>query len=131
MRESEVDYAVKAIEARPENESSWRYLQGLYHEDFVSWVNDTRVSSLCLKILGTEHSHIFALRMLLDLILHGFQPNQEFKDAVNALSASDLDSKLMETGSDLAKTVCSVLEHKDPIRANYWSWRKSKLPQAG
>lgn len=123
MRESEVKYTVKAIIARPENESSWRYLRGLYRDDNKSWVNDPQVSLVCLKVLSTKTNHVFALSTLLDLISHGFQPSQEFRDVVNALSTPESDS-------NLGKTVCAVLEHEDPIRADYWRWRKSKLPQA-
>ncbi|XP_021653695.2 protein farnesyltransferase/geranylgeranyltransferase type-1 subunit alpha [Hevea brasiliensis] len=124
MRESEVKYTVEAILANPENESSWRYLRGLYKGDTQSLLNDLQVSSVCLKVLNGKTNHVFALSMLLDLLCHGFQANQEFRDAVNALRTSNADPP--ET--DLAKAVCSVLEHVDPLRVNYWSFRKSKLP---
>ncbi|KAF2300203.1 hypothetical protein GH714_010672 [Hevea brasiliensis] len=124
MRESEVKYTVEAILANPENESSWRYLRGLYKGDTQSLSNDLQVSSVCLKVLNGKTNHVFALSMLLDLLCHGFQANQEFRDAVNALRTSNADPP--ET--DLAKAVCSVLEHFDPLRVNYWSFRKSKLP---
>lgn len=129
MRESEVNYTVRAIIARPENESSWRYLRGLYKDDNVSWVHDSQVSLACLKVLSTKTSHIFALSTLLDLISHGFQPSREFIDVLNALGVQDSDYDLAETNdSDLAKTICTMLECEDPIRANYWRWHKSKLP---
>lgn len=140
MRDSEVSYAVKAIAARPENESSWKYLQGLFpDDDLASLGNDTRVSSACLNVLGTEHNRVFALKMLLDLILHGFRAGQEFRDAVNAMTcpaesdsgSAESDSGSAETDSDLAKKLCDVLENEDPMRARYWSWRKSKVPEAG
>lgn len=126
MRASEVNYTVKAIVAYPENESSWRYLRGLYKEENHMWVKDPQVSSVCLKVLSAKNNFVFALSTLLDLICHGFQPSQEFRDAVDALGSPDSD----EQGSDLATTVCSVLERVDPIRVNYWRWRKSKLFQA-
>ncbi|XP_060671935.1 protein farnesyltransferase/geranylgeranyltransferase type-1 subunit alpha isoform X2 [Ziziphus jujuba] len=126
MRTSEVSYTVKAVIAYPENESSWRYLRGLYKDDNHSWVNDAQVSSACLKVLSAKNNYVFALSTLLDLICHGFQPNQEFRDIVDALGTPDSDRQ----GSDLAKSICSVLERVDPIRANYWRWRRSKLSQA-
>ncbi|KAL2921007.1 Protein farnesyltransferase/geranylgeranyltransferase type-1 subunit alpha [Bienertia sinuspersici] len=124
MRDSEVDYTIKAIIAHPENESPWRYLRGLYQKDTKAWVNDPRVSSLCLKILTTEKRCVFALSCLLDLICHGFEPSPEFKEAVNALKSSDTET----SSSYLGETVCLVLEAMDPMRANYWSWRKKHLP---
>lgn len=122
MRESEVCYTHNAIVARPENESSWRYLRGLYKDDNLSWVNNPQISSLCLEILSAKANCVFALSTLLDLISHGFQPSQEFRDAVNALQTSDSE----QTDSDVAKTACSVLESIDPLRANYWKWYRSK-----
>ncbi|XP_057460270.1 protein farnesyltransferase/geranylgeranyltransferase type-1 subunit alpha-like [Actinidia eriantha] len=124
MRDSEVRYTVEAIIAKPENESSWRYLRGLYKDDSQSWINDPQVSSVCLMVLNLKGNVLFALSTLLDLLCHGFQPSQELKDAVDALT-SDSDSP----ASDLATMVCSLLEHADPMRANYWKWRKGMFPQ--
>ncbi|KAJ1424441.1 Protein prenyltransferase, alpha subunit [Sesbania bispinosa] len=125
MRESEVLYTVEAIIAYPENESSWRYLRGLFKDETASYVNDPEVSSVCLKILNTKSNYLFALSTLLDLICHGFQPNKDFRDAIDALKTSDFDKEEL----DLARNICSILEQVDPIRANYWIWRKSRLPQ--
>lgn len=126
MRTSEVNYTVKAVIAYPENESSWRYLRGLYKDDNHNWVNDPQVASVCLKVLSAKKNYVFALSTLLDLICLGFQPNQEFRDIVVALGTPDSNQQ----GLDLAKTVCSALERVDPMRVNYWRWRKSKLCQA-
>lgn len=124
MRESEVNYTVGAIIAKPENESPWRYLRGLYKDDTQSWVNDPQVSAVCLKVLSAKRNTVFALSTLLDLLCHGFQPSQDFINAVDALKTPDLDL----SDSNLATAVCSVLGHMDPMRVNYWTWRKNKLP---
>lgn len=124
MRESEVNYTVEAILAHPKNESSWRYLRGLYSGDTDSWITAPQVSSVCLKVLKGKSNYVFALSTLLDLLCHGFLSTQEFRDAVDALRIPDHPSD-----SDLAKTVCLILERVDPIRVNYWLWQKSKLPQ--
>ena len=93
------------------------------------WVNDSQVSLACLKGLSTNSRHIFALSTLLDLISHGFQPSREFIDVLNALSVQASDYDLAETDDlDLPKTICTMLECEDLIRANYWRWHKSKLP---
>lgn len=124
MRDSEVDYTIEAIIANPENESPWRYLRGLYKTDTKTWANDPRISFACLKVLSSQCRCIFALSTLLDLICNGFEPGPEFKDAVDALGNSDVGP----SNSGLAETICSVLEGMDPLRVNYWTWRKSKLP---
>ncbi|KAI5413592.1 hypothetical protein KIW84_057962 [Lathyrus oleraceus] len=126
MRESEVLFTVEAIISYPENESSWRYLRGLFKDESTLYVNDAQVSSLCLKILKTKSNYLFALSTLLDLICLGYQPNEDFRDAIEALRTSDFDKQ----DSDIAITICSILEQVDPIRVNYWVWRKSRLPQA-
>ncbi|KAJ0036091.1 hypothetical protein Pint_25738 [Pistacia integerrima] len=122
MRDSEVSYTVEAIMANPDNESPWRYLRGLYKNNTESWINDPKVSSVCLKVLNAKSNHVFALSMLLDLLCHGFQPSQDFREAIDALTS---DSAPID--SDLAKAICDVLQRVDMMRANYWIWRKSKL----
>ncbi|KAI3934864.1 hypothetical protein MKX01_027989 [Papaver californicum] len=121
MRASEVKYAVEAILTNPENESPWRYLRGLYKGDNQSLICDPQVSTVCLKVLNATTNRIFALSLLLDLLCYGFHPSEDFKNAVEG--SATLDPK-----SNLATTVCSVLEREDPMRSNYWTWRKSNLP---
>lgn len=125
MRESELLYTVEAIMGYPENESSWRYLRGLFKGETTLYVNDPRVSSVCLKILNTKSNYLFALSTLLDLICLGYQPNEDFREAIEALKTSDSDKQ----DPDIARNICSILEQVDPIRANYWIWRKSRLPR--
>ncbi|KAJ8639427.1 hypothetical protein MRB53_016121 [Persea americana] len=123
-RESEVRYAADAIIANPENESPWRYLRGLYKGDNNSIVSNPEVSTVCLDVLKKNPYCVFALSLLLDLLCYGFQPRDEFRRIVESSRNSDsgpLDHKL-------ASTVCSILENVDPMRSNYWSWRKSNLP---
>ncbi|XP_044480800.1 protein farnesyltransferase/geranylgeranyltransferase type-1 subunit alpha-like [Mangifera indica] len=122
MRDSEVRYTVEAIMANPDNESPWRYLRGLYKNDTESWITDPRVSSVCLKVLNTKSNYVFALSTLLDLLCQGFQPSQDFREAVDALTPESAPAD-----SNLARAICDVLLHVDKMRANYWIWRKSKL----
>ncbi|CAF2150991.1 hypothetical protein HID58_001965 [Brassica napus] len=124
MRESEVSYTVKAILANPGNESSWRYLKALYKDDTESWISDPSVSSVCLKVLSrTDCFHGFALSTLLDLLCDGLRPTNEHIDSVKALANEDPEA-------NLANLVCTILCRVDPIRANYWAWRKSKITVA-
>nr|GEV47049.1 protein farnesyltransferase/ geranylgeranyltransferase type-1 subunit alpha [Tanacetum cinerariifolium] len=119
-RDSEVNYTVKAILSKPENESPWRYLRGLYKNDMKSLVADPKVLTLCLELLTSKVNCVFALSLLLDLISHGFEPNQDLKTAIEALLPESIDPD-----SDILVTVCSVLEMMDTMRVNYWRWRKS------
>ncbi|KAL0375718.1 UNVERIFIED_CONTAM: protein farnesyltransferase/geranylgeranyltransferase type-1 subunit alpha [Sesamum calycinum] len=123
MRDSEVAYAIKAILAKPENESPWRYLRGLYKNDVNSLVNDPRVASVCLDVLLDKRDFVHALNMVLDLLSHHHQPSNELKDAVDAVSPDPKPSD-----SNFAERVCSILQLVDPIRASYWRWRKTSIP---
>ncbi|KAL0919138.1 hypothetical protein M5K25_011213 [Dendrobium thyrsiflorum] len=126
IRESEVTYAVEAILSNPENESPWRYLRGLYKGDDPNLlICNNQISGVCLQVLKTKHNIIFPLSLLLDLLCHGFQPSAEFVSAVEALRATVPESS---STSSLANTISSILETVDPIRSNYWSWRRSHLP---
>lgn len=119
-RDSEVNYTIKAILTKPENESPWRYLGGLYKNNMQSFIKDPRVSNVCLKVLTSQVNCVFALSLMLDLLSHGFDPNQELKSAVEALLPESNSQDL-----DIFVTVCLVLEIMDPMRVNYWKWRKS------
>lgn len=124
MRESEVSYTIKAILTNPANESSWRCLKALYKDDKESWISDSSVSSVCLNVLSrTDCFHGFALSTLLDLLCDGLRPTNEHKDSVRALANEEPDN-------NLAILVCTILGRVDPIRANYWAWRKSKITVA-
>ncbi|XP_077212019.1 farnesyltransferase A [Tasmannia lanceolata] len=124
MRESEIRYTSEAIITRPDNESPWRYLRGLYKGDTKLLVSDPQVSTLCMEVLKSNPNCVFALGLLLDLLCYGFQPCREFRSVVEALG--DLDSSTSDV--KLANTVCSILESVDSMRSNYWAWRKSNLP---
>ncbi|TYI83679.1 hypothetical protein E1A91_D05G310100v1 [Gossypium mustelinum] len=126
MRASEVRYTVEAILANPNNECPWRYLRGLYKDDIKALVNDPEISSVCLKVINTKNNYVFALKMLLDLLCHGFQPCHEFRDSVVALRTSHTDP----LDPDLSMAICDILEHVDSLRASYWIWRKNKLSVA-
>ncbi|KAK4424649.1 protein farnesyltransferase/geranylgeranyltransferase type-1 subunit alpha [Sesamum alatum] len=122
MRDSEVAYTIKAILAKPENESPWRYLRGIYKNDVKSLVNDPRVASVCLDVLLDKRDCVHALSMVLDLLSHNYQPSNELKNAVDAVSPDPKPSD-----SNFAERVCSILQLVDPIRASYWRWRKSSI----
>ncbi|XP_016476763.1 protein farnesyltransferase/geranylgeranyltransferase type-1 subunit alpha [Nicotiana tabacum] len=123
MRELEVNYTVQALRASPENESPWRYLRGLYKNDTQSLVEDSQVAAVLLDVLTSKNNHVHALSLLLDLLCHGFEPREELKSAVDVLTPQSCSPDL-----PLAKRICSILEHADPVRINYWNWRKSTIP---
>ncbi|KAI3523557.1 hypothetical protein L1887_01775 [Cichorium endivia] len=122
IRDSEVNYTIKAIMTKPENESPWRYLRGLYKNNMKAFITDPKVSTVCLKVLTSKVNCVFALSLLLDLLVHGFEPTQDLKTALESLIPESNNSD-----SDIAARVCSILEAMDPMRVNYWRWRKKSL----
>ncbi|XP_051116658.1 protein farnesyltransferase/geranylgeranyltransferase type-1 subunit alpha [Andrographis paniculata] len=125
MRDSEVAFTIKAILLRPENESPWRYLRGLYKNNVKSLASDPRVASVCLDVLADKRDSVHALNMVLDLLCHCYQPSNELKNAIDALY-SEIPNPSSDSG--LAARVCWVLQRVDPMRANYWEWRKNTIP---
>uniref|UniRef100_A0ACD6AHI7 Uncharacterized protein n=2 Tax=Avena sativa TaxID=4498 RepID=A0ACD6AHI7_AVESA len=123
MRDSEVDYTVEAIMANPQNESSWRYLRGLYKGDNNLLVADHRISDVCLKVLNNDWACVFALGLLLDLLRLGLQPSDELKGTIETINNPDPGAG----HADLATAVCSILQKCDPLRINYWSWYQTTL----
>ncbi|KAJ4733614.1 Protein farnesyltransferase/geranylgeranyltransferase type-1 subunit alpha [Rhynchospora pubera] len=124
MWDSEVDYTIKAILQNPNNESPWRYLQGLYKGNPDSLITDERIPQLLLNILKENSYCVFAWNFLLDVLCKGLRPNNEIIEAVKGFTELD------DAGSsdeDLPTRICSALERMDPIRVNYWAWRKSNL----
>ncbi|KZV36966.1 farnesyl protein transferase subunit A [Dorcoceras hygrometricum] len=122
-KDSEVAYAVKAILAKPENESSWRYLRGLYNNNLSSLSEDPRVASVCADVLKSGSDYVHALNMVLDLLCRCYEPSDELKNSIDAISPDSCSSD-----SSLAQKVCHILQIVDPMRANYWEWRKSSVP---
>ncbi|CAA0811312.1 Protein farnesyltransferase/geranylgeranyltransferase type-1 subunit alpha [Striga hermonthica] len=124
MRDPEVDYAIKAILANPENESSWRYLLGLYKNDPKSIANDPRVESVCVDVLKGKREYVHALKVVLDLLgCHDYKPSSELKNAIDEV----LSDQNLNTDLDFVEKVCSVLQLVDPMRANYWEWCRSTI----
>ena len=85
--------------------------------------SDNRVSELCLKILKANQNSIFAQSLPFDLLCYGFQPSGEKRRVIEGLRNPEAES----AGSNLATNVCSILEAVDPMRSNYWGWRRSNL----
>ena len=125
MRDSEVDYATGAIALNPENESPWRYIRGLYRGHIDLMVKDDRISETCLKILKDSVSQVFALSMVIDLLSHGLEPDEELRKVVEKFGSTIELPAGCSTG--LAALVCAILESMDPMRSSYWSWRRSNL----
>ncbi|KAJ0752276.1 putative transferase [Helianthus annuus] len=87
-----------------------------------SFVTNPKISTLCLDVLTSKVYPVFVLSLLLDLISNGFKPNQDLKNAIEAVVPESNSED-----SDIATTICVVLEIIDRIRVNYWRWRKNNL----
>lgn len=122
MRDSEVRYCVDAIKESPTNESSWRYLRGLFKGDQTAFTENPLVSDVCVTELMKDPSNVLALSFLLDLLCAGFQPTSSCRETLRDILPC------WSTPSELATSVCSCLQSLDAIRTQYWAWRKSLLP---
>ncbi|XP_073282147.1 protein farnesyltransferase/geranylgeranyltransferase type-1 subunit alpha-like [Primulina huaijiensis] len=122
MKDSEVAYAVKAILAKPENESSWRYLRALHNNSLSSLSKDPRVASVFVNVLKSKKDYVEALNLVLDLLCRHYEPSDELKNSIDAISPDSCPP-----GSSVAQKVCHILQVADPMRADYWEWRHSVL----
>ncbi|KAD4384159.1 hypothetical protein R6Q59_011859 [Mikania micrantha] len=120
--DSEVDYTIKSILVKPENESPWRYLRGLYKNNMQLFVTNPKVSTLCLNVLTSKVNPVFALSLLLDLISNGFEPSQDLKNAIEGVIPESNNQD-----SNISVKICTILEIIDQMRVNYWMWRKNNL----
>ncbi|RVW28593.1 Protein farnesyltransferase/geranylgeranyltransferase type-1 subunit alpha [Vitis vinifera] len=132
----ELDFTKKILSLDAKNYHAWSHRQWVLQElggwedelDYCKQLleddifNNSAWNQVCFNTC--QRNTVFALSTLLDLLCHGFQPSQDFINAVDALKTPDLDL----SDSNLATAVCSVLGHMDPMRVNYWAWRKNKLP---
>ena len=102
----ETDYAKNAIRLAPQNQSPWNYLKGVTRR-----AGNPMAS---LKNFASEFASVD-------------QP-----DDVRSSHALDLlaDIYSQEAGrtQDAATALDLLAKHYDPIRANYWTYRKTLLP---
>ena len=105
--EREILYAKEKIQLAPQNQSAWNYLKGVLRYAKRSIRELKSVAQKYANVDGSfDVTSSYALDVLADIWA-------EEKDSENAAKALDL------LGSKY-----------DPIRKNYWNWRKTKLATA-
>lgn len=99
----EEDFAKDAINLTPQNESPWNYLRGLYHK---SRKDITELQDFAEQFAGLAMDKIRSSHAL-DLLADIYEAQKSQDDARKALD---------------------LLANKfDPIRVNYWNYRKTLL----
>jgi protein farnesyltransferase/geranylgeranyltransferase type-1 subunit alpha len=103
----EFDFVKEAIRMAPQNESPWNYLRGLMKRSKKPWKEQiTFVEEFAGLAEGTRVRSSHAL----DILATAYAEESTRKD--EAVQALDL-----------------LANKYDPIRANYWNYRKSLLEQ--
>ena len=103
----ELDYAKYAVRLAPQNQSPWNYLKG------VTRRAGNPISSL--QDFASEFASIEA-------------PNDVRSSHALDLLA-DIYSKEVSKKEDAATALDLLAKHYDPIRANYWNYKKALLEQ--
>jgi protein farnesyltransferase/geranylgeranyltransferase type-1 subunit alpha len=102
-------YAKSAIRLAPQNQSPWNYIRGLQRQA----KGPAAISHESLKSFAQEFASI------------------EQPDHVRSSHALDLlaDVYAAEEGKkeEAAKALDLLADRYDPVRANYWNYRKSRL----
>lgn len=104
-------YAQEKIRIAPQNQSPWNYIRGLIRQ--ASGPAKIQMSSL--KRFASEFASI------------------EYPDEVRSSHALDLLADIFaehDSGNeDAVKALELLADRYDPIRANYWNWRKYRLTE--
>lgn len=117
----EVEFAKDALRMAPQNESPWNYLRGLFRE------RGRPLSDL------TDFAEEFAQVSWEEEGVDGKEVSGEAQPAKQIRSSHALDilaDAYAEDGSRLAdaeRALDMLAERYDPIRANYWHWKKGLL----
>ena len=102
-------YAQEKIRVAPQNQSPWNYMRGLVRKASGS----VTIPMTSLKRFASEFASI------------------EYPDEVRSSHALDLLVDIFtehDNGNeDAVKALELLADRYDPIRANYWNWRKSRL----
>ncbi|KAI9809840.1 MAG: hypothetical protein M1825_000273 [Sarcosagium campestre] len=105
---SEIDYSKTAITIAPQNPSAWNYLRGVLRKGNRALDS---ISSFCSSFADISDP-----------------------DTVRSSHALDFLADIYATQSDkteeAAKALDLLADRYDPIRANYWHYRKSQLASA-
>jgi len=117
--ESEVAFCTLQLKRVPTNESAWRYLRGLFIDDLTSMASNAAVLSLLRSMLRLHRDNVHALSLFLELVTYGLE-----------LESGDCAMLCLPQCSALkaSQQLCDRLSELDPIRANYWAFRRSLLP---
>ena len=104
----ELEYAQEKIRLAPQNQSPWNYIRGLSRKA----TGDASLPLRSLKEFASEFASV------------------EEPDKIKSSHALDLlADAYAEEGKkvEASKSLDLLATKYDPIRANYWNWRKSKL----
>ena len=108
IREREVEFAKQAVEKAPQNQCPWNYLRGIAKESGMPLAS--------LKDFVSQYARV------------------DSSDAVLSSHALNLLADIYaeeEGGKQQAGEALDMLAHKyDPIRKNYWDYRKATLATA-
>jgi protein farnesyltransferase/geranylgeranyltransferase type-1 subunit alpha len=108
IREREVEFAKRAVEKAPQNQCPWNYLRGIAKKSGMPLAS--------LKDFVSQYASV------------------DRPDAVLSSHALDLMADILaeeEGGKQPAGAALDMLAQKyDPIRKNYWEYRKGMLATA-
>jgi len=104
-------YTQEKIRVAPQNQSPWNYMRGLIRQASGS----AKIPISSLKRFASEFASI------------------EYPDEVRSSHALDLLVDIFaehDSGNeDAVKALELLADRYDPIRANYWNWRKLQLTE--
>ena len=117
--DDELDFVERRIALAPDNESAWNYLRGILRHPDVGWARgDARGERIARAYCGAD-THKGT-----DADAPDSAPSAPFLRHAWSLLA---ESRLAAGDGKEAAAAFAALERRDPVRANYWAFRRAHV----
>ena len=118
----ELDFVKAAIRLAPQNESPWNYLRGLLRKKGTRLGEDEEAIAFAGEFADVEKPGEVRSTHALNLLAEAWEDETKSKGGLLEVGRTMQKSKMK------AGVALDLLADKyDPIRANYWNYRKSLL----
>ncbi|KAI9671572.1 MAG: CAAX geranylgeranyltransferase alpha subunit [Caeruleum heppii] len=132
--EREIEYAKEAIRKAPQNPSPWNYLRGVLTRTArpLSTIHDFSVlfadlSSPSLSITDPTSASENPSSTILSSTTHHTPPTAPIRSSHALDILADIYAATPEKKADAERALDLLASTYDPVRANYWIWRKGLL----
>lgn len=129
VMDREMEFAKSAIKMTPQNESPWNYYRGLLRKRGAPLNEDEEVISFAKTFADPQKPDEIRSTHALDLLAEAWGGGLDPSSSTGDQRKENIQSvEIARTRKIQAGRALDLLANKfDPIRANYWNYRKSLL----